>query len=600
MAESKVDLELEAQRRLSRAMDAAVRRLEEPGAAAGNAARTYAGFDRLAAALNARIGSPKPTAALIERPREDEQPPGDLQPPSMSGAQAERTAEAPRGFAPRFPPAPLPRSLQRPRPSGAIDAAVRRLEEPGAAAGNAAQTYAEFDRLAAALNANSAAVLLARIPFPLPAAGLGLLTGSAARERRSPPVLPPPIPYSFTPDSLGLLAARLSQAGRQFEAVGLQMPQALETMGLALTRAVRSLFERIDPAPHFPLSVDLRPLGQPQTLALRAAALQERLDGRLLPALDRLTLKLEELSGSLDRLAAPFPGTAAPAEEGFRDRYDRTMAMISAAGTIVTLGSRSSQLGKRLRQFARRKPGRNLSGGRGRPIPADDGKPFRPPGGPAKDIQLYGAHGRPVARASGRGPSGGSRSPIRRLRGAFARSSLLSARIDAAIGNLGGKILQAAKGPLAAGKGALTALKGVGRGIPALNAALGAASVASTLADDELTAAEKTREVSGAAGGLLASGLGATKGAMLGAALGSVVPGLGTAVGGAVGGLLGGAAGYFGGRAAGRGLAALLVSDEDEGASEKKPAPPQPASRGRSAAKCPPPCSFPQWPSPLR
>ncbi len=53
MAESKVDLELEAQRRLSRAMDAAVRRLEEPGAAAGNAARTYAGFDRLAAALAA-------------------------------------------------------------------------------------------------------------------------------------------------------------------------------------------------------------------------------------------------------------------------------------------------------------------------------------------------------------------------------------------------------------------------------------------------------------------------------------------------------------------------------------------------------------------
>jgi TP901 family phage tail tape measure protein len=87
--------------------------------------------------------------------------------------------------------------------------------------------------------------------------------------------------------------------------------------------------------------------------------------------------------------------------------------------------------------------------------------------------------------------------------------------------------------------------------------AISAASIGSTLLDDNLSTKDKVEQVAGD-GGALAGGL---AGAAAGAAMGSVVPVIGTAIGGIIGGIVGGVAGEFGGGALGSWLGSFFEND---------------------------------------
>ncbi|SFD17272.1 hypothetical protein SAMN02745724_03748, partial [Pseudoalteromonas denitrificans DSM 6059] len=103
------------------------------------------------------------------------------------------------------------------------------------------------------------------------------------------------------------------------------------------------------------------------------------------------------------------------------------------------------------------------------------------------------------------------------------------------------------------------ASKVLGRVAAPISAIMGAISIGSTLNDDSLSAAEKSKGVGAAAGG---AG-GALAGAAAGAALGSIIPGVGTVIGG----LVGGALGAFGGESLGEGIGGFVggfFSDDEE------------------------------------
>ncbi|NOU49480.1 hypothetical protein HG263_02820 [Pseudoalteromonas sp. JBTF-M23] len=85
--------------------------------------------------------------------------------------------------------------------------------------------------------------------------------------------------------------------------------------------------------------------------------------------------------------------------------------------------------------------------------------------------------------------------------------------------------------------------KTLGRFTGPLRSIMGAADMASTLADDSLSKREKSQQIGTAAGGIG----GAMAGAAAGAAIGSIIPGVGTLIGGAIGGAIG----SFGGESLG-------------------------------------------------
>lgn len=103
--------------------------------------------------------------------------------------------------------------------------------------------------------------------------------------------------------------------------------------------------------------------------------------------------------------------------------------------------------------------------------------------------------------------------------------------------------------------------KGALRRFAPVGALLGAVDAGSALMNDDLSTAEKSEEVGGAAG-MAGGGL---AGAAAGAAIGSVVPVVGTVIGGILGGVIGSFAGDFIGSKAGEAVGEKLSEKEIQG-----------------------------------
>ncbi len=117
-----------------------------------------------------------------------------------------------------------------------------------------------------------------------------------------------------------------------------------------------------------------------------------------------------------------------------------------------------------------------------------------------------------------------------------------------------------------------------GKALPVIGTAITAAEAASIIADDEMSAEEKTKAevelAGGTAGAIAGAKAGAAGGAALGATIGSAFFGVGAApgaaIGGFIGGLGGGALGYWGGtELASAGYDAVTGSEDDAEARKK-------------------------------